>query len=59
MSDPERLSGRLVDACIGILVGAAALYFAVWLLKLIWVWLAGAAVLASLLWLCIWWRSRW
>jgi hypothetical protein len=57
--EPARLGERLLDACIGLVLAAFALYAAVWLVQQVWMWLVGAGlvVLAGLLTLG-WWR-RW
>lgn len=38
-SEPERSGGRLVDLCVGLLLAAMALYGAVAILKVIWIYL--------------------
>jgi Flp pilus assembly protein TadB len=35
-NEPQRWLDRLVSACVSIFVGALALYWAVWLLSLVW-----------------------
>lgn len=41
MSDePERLTSRLLDVCIGLLLAGLALYGAVYLVSLVWIQLA-------------------
>mgnify|MGYP000958400282 CR=1 FL=1 len=67
MSDqPERFIDKLVGACFAILFGALALYGAVISLpapgdpERVWVQLAiGAAALAAIGLLVLWWRGRW
>lgn len=61
MSDqPERFIDKLVGACFAILFGALALYGAVYLTERVWVQLAiGAAALAAIGLLVLWWRGRW
>jgi hypothetical protein len=39
VSEPGRLGGRLLDACIAVFLGAMALYGAVTILRAIWVYL--------------------
>jgi len=38
--EPERLTGRLLDVCVGLLLAGLALYGAVYLVLLVWVQLA-------------------
>jgi len=50
---------RLVGACISVLIGAMALYGAIWLLRAIWPeLLVVGASLASIVGLIGWWNSR-
>lgn len=58
-TEPERLGSQLVNVCLGVLVGAVALWFAVEIIRSIWMWLAGAALVISIAWLVLWRRSRW
>lgn len=56
--EPQRWLDRLVGACVSVLVGALALYGAVWLLRAIWpelaiVALCGAAIVGAI----GWWRG--
>ncbi|MGL4338981.1 MAG: hypothetical protein ACRCYU_17960 [Nocardioides sp.] len=53
--EPTRIGERLFDACIGICLGATALYCAAWLLAQVWPWVLGFGVVGALVW---WWR-RW
>lgn len=61
--EPRRLGERLLDACISMAIGAAAVYAAVWLIQQVWVWLASGVVLVAAAWMGwrVWsWRQhRW
>lgn len=62
MTELERTSTRLVDACIALLLAAMALYGAVLLIQEVWVWLCAGlgvvVVVAGIVWL-VRARSRW
>ena len=61
--DPDRSSGHLLDACIGILLAAMALYGAVQIMSVIWkplcIALAVIAVLGAIGWLIYVRIRRW
>lgn len=57
--EPARVAERLLDACIGICLGATALYGAVWLLQQIWPWIVGIGAVLSVAVVWIWWGWRW
>jgi hypothetical protein len=61
--EPERLLDRLVGACVTVLIGALALYGAVWLLRAIWPDLVIVAIITASIWgLIVWlknYHSRW
>lgn len=57
--DRRSLLDRLVDVCISVLIGALALYGAMWLLRAIWPdLLLVAGSLAGIVGLVTWWRTR-
>lgn len=53
----ERTGSRLVSLCLGVFIGAMALYGAVLIIQEIWVWLCGMAAVAGAAWL-LWARFR-
>lgn len=58
-NEPQRLADRLVEACVTVLIGALALYGAVWLLRAIWPELVIVAfVSATIYGLIVWLRNR-
>ncbi len=59
IQEPQRWLDRLVGTCVNVLIGALALYGAVWLLRAIW----PELVMVTLLGACVvglisWWRVR-
>lgn len=57
--EPQRWLDRLVGACVSVLIGALALYGAVWLLRAIWPELTIVALSATaIVGVFSWWRSR-
>lgn len=57
--EPQRWLDRLVGACISVLIGALALYGAIWLLRAIWPELVIVGMsLAGIVGLTRWWRGR-
>jgi hypothetical protein len=57
--EPTRIGERFLDGCIGVCLGAVALYGAVWLLIQIWLWLAGIALVVGAVGVARWWWRRW
>jgi hypothetical protein len=61
--EPQRLLDRLVGVCVTVLIGALALYGAVWLLRAIWPDLVIVAIIGAIIWGLIVWQknyhSRW
>ena len=55
---PKRLGERLLDVCIAVALGAAALYGAVWLLQQVWPWLVGIGLVLGAGWAVWSWRQR-
>jgi hypothetical protein len=55
MSEPERAGSRLVDACVGLLLAAMALWGAVAIIQAIWIYLCILAAVVGIGAL-IWWR---
>jgi len=55
MGEPERTGSRLVDACVGLLLAAMALWGAVAIIQAIWVYLCILAAVVGIGAL-IWWR---
>lgn len=49
MEEPERIGRRLIGACIGVFIGAMALYGAVKLIQAVWVWLAVLVFVSAVL----------
>lgn len=58
-TDPSRVGSRLLNVCFGILMAAIALWLAVEIIRSIWLWLVGVALVGYGLWLMHWRRSRW
>lgn len=55
----RRLGDRLLDVCFSVLIGALALYGAVWLLRAVWPELVMVAVVGGcVIGLVAWWRGR-
>jgi len=61
--EPERLTSRLLDVCIGLLLAGLALYGAVYLVSLVWIQLAVISFVALIIgiisWLLIARYRRW
>lgn len=55
MSEPERTGSRLVDACLGVLLAAMALWGAVAIIQAIWIYLCILAAVVGI-GVLIWWR---
>lgn len=53
--DPGRIGGRVVDACVGLLLAAMALYGAISILQAIWLYLC-IVVLVVGVGAFLWWR---
>ncbi|MDX2974384.1 hypothetical protein [Kribbella solani] len=59
INDPQRWLDRLVGTCVSLLMGALALYGAVWLLRQVWtVLLVIAAAIGVVVAALAWWRHR-
>jgi len=57
--EPQRWLDRLVGACISVLIGALALYGAVWLLRAMWPQLTVVALTAAVIvGVFSWWQGR-
>ena len=57
--DPTGLTDRLIDMAIGILTLAIALYLAVRIFALIWMWVAVGMVVIGAGWLAVWLLRQW
>lgn len=53
--DPGRIGGRFLDACVGLLLAAMALYGAISILRAIWLYLC-IVVLVVGIGALLWWR---